>query len=93
MAHTVLSPVDVVFDVIGREILKRSTELARPGRNSGGVLGAEGSETGVSCRSLAGDGNWQDAPSRLALGVFALILSGWPSYVQPRDIGMGCLRS
>lgn len=31
MAHTVLSPVDVVFDVIGREILKRSTELARPG--------------------------------------------------------------
>jgi NADPH:quinone reductase-like Zn-dependent oxidoreductase len=31
MARTVLSPVDVVFDVIGREILKRSTELARPG--------------------------------------------------------------
>jgi hypothetical protein len=31
MAHTVLNPVNVVFDVIGREILKRSTELARPG--------------------------------------------------------------
>ncbi len=40
--------------------------------------GRKGSETGVSCRSLAGDGNWQDAPSRLALGVFALVLSGRP---------------
>jgi hypothetical protein len=40
--------------------------------------GRKGSETGVACRSLAGDGNWQDAPSRLALGVFALVLSGWP---------------
>jgi quercetin dioxygenase-like cupin family protein len=40
--------------------------------------GRKGSETGVSCRSLAGDSNWQDAPSRLALGVFALVLSGRP---------------
>ena len=55
--------------------------------------GRKGSETGISCRSLAGEGNWQDAPSRLALGVLRSYFRGGPSYVQPQDMGMGCLRS
>jgi Zinc-binding dehydrogenase len=97
--------VDAVSDVIGGDILERSTELVGPGgtivtivmpptvqpkdgraiffvvepdRARLADLAQRLRQTGVSCRSLAGDSNWQDAPSRLALGVFALVLSGRP---------------